>query len=264
MVVIRCASCGTAVDGEAERCPTCGAEPRTGTGATHVAEGSDATGEAPGNSERRHRRMVGARRRPAAAESAPSPHADADVVSGCPQCGLELTETRRFCPECGYAFDVAAAPQASSPSPPPSIVPPVHGVEGPSSSVKRRSRLVIAIVVVAVVLLAVAAAVYLFQTCSKSSIAGTHTIKGTLSAPDKGYDIANASVEVRDESGDIVATGYSSGYERTESGDVQVTFAVDVPKRKFYTITVGTHEGPSYSFDELESNGWQLDLTLGD
>ena len=36
-----------------------------------------------------------------------------------------------------------------------------------------------------------------------------------------------------------------------------------VPKVKFYSVTIGSHDGPSYSFSEMESLDWKLDLDLG-
>ena len=34
------------------------------------------------------------------------------------------------------------------------------------------------------------------------------------------------------------------------------------PRRTFYQITVGTHGGPSYSFEEMQSTGFNVQLSL--
>jgi hypothetical protein len=53
-------------------------------------------------------------------------------------------------------------------------------------------------------------------------------------------------------------------YEQTASGFQCVAmFAVSVPEARFYQIQVGTHSGPSYSFDDLRTADFKLDLSLG-
>jgi hypothetical protein len=55
----------------------------------------------------------------------------------------------------------------------------------------------------------------------------------------------------------------TTGFDDRDAAQCSVTFAVDVPKADYYQFKIGTHAGPSYSFDEMESNDWQLDLSLG-
>jgi hypothetical protein len=119
----------------------------------------------------------------------------------------------------------------------------------------------IVLLAVAVAVVALAAAVFLAQNWSASTLAGTYTIEGTLTAGDSDYKIENAAVEVRDQGGNIVANGTTSANQSASFG-AKVTYSVVVPKREFYKITIGSHGGPSYSFADLESMGWKLDQTL--
>ncbi len=91
-----------------------------------------------------------------------------------------------------------------------------------------------------------------------------HTIDGSLSAPEcgGGYEIVNANVEVRDQDNKVIGSTIT-GFDDRDSPQCSVTFTVDVPKADYYQIKIGTHAGPSYSFDEMESNHWRLDLSLG-
>jgi hypothetical protein len=95
-------------------------------------------------------------------------------------------------------------------------------------------------------------------------LAETHTITGTLTASecDGGYNIANAAVEIRDEKDKLIGAGTTSG--NTSVGILcSVTWSIpDVAKASFYQVTIGTHGGPSYSYAELKSDNWTLDLSL--
>jgi hypothetical protein len=95
-------------------------------------------------------------------------------------------------------------------------------------------------------------------------LAETHDVKGSLTATEcgGGYDIANASVEIRDEKDKLIGSGTTSSNVNSGAG-CRVTFTVqDVPKANFYQVTIGTHGGPSYSYSEMKSNNWTLDLSL--
>ena len=90
-------------------------------------------------------------------------------------------------------------------------------------------------------------------------------IEGTLSAPDcgGGYDIEGAAVELRDEKDELIGAT-TTGLDTTTGGDCRVEFTIEqVPKAKFYSVTIGSHDGPSYSFSEMEGLEWKLDLDLG-
>jgi len=51
--------------------------------------------------------------------------------------------------------------------------------------------------------------------------------------------------------------------QRGQSGaECRVQFQSPVPVAKFYQITIGTHSAPSYSFDEMHSRSFAVDLDL--
>jgi hypothetical protein len=93
----------------------------------------------------------------------------------------------------------------------------------------------------------------------------TYHLTGTLSAPscDGGYAIENANVFVRNQANEVIGSTTSSS-DISSGYDCEVSFAVDVPSATFYTVKVGTHEGPAWSFQELNARNWQVDLSLGD
>jgi hypothetical protein len=44
-----------------------------------------------------------------------------------------------------------------------------------------------------------------------------------------------------------------------------VSFTVaDLDKARFYQVKIGTHGGPSYTYDEVKAMDWSLALSLGD
>lgn len=118
----------------------------------------------------------------------------------------------------------------------------------------------IVLAVVAVLVIGVAAVISLKLMSPK------HTITGSITAPEcgGGYDIGGASVEVRDESGKLVGAATTSLGETTSTGYLcTASFTVpDVPKAKFYDVTIGTHGGPSYTYEEMQRNEWTLELSL--
>jgi hypothetical protein len=91
-------------------------------------------------------------------------------------------------------------------------------------------------------------------------------LEGSLEAPEcgGGYAIENASVELRDEKDELIgATSTSADTVPNDIDRCLVTFTIEqVPRAKFYSITVGTHAGPSYSYAEMESFGWDVALSL--
>jgi len=102
---------------------------------------------------------------------------------------------------------------------------------------------------------------------AESPAAATHTLTGTMLSSGNGcddyrydYNTDHAPVQVMDESGTLIGT-------TTTSGDVgplcTVTFSVSgLPTAKFYEVTIGTHQGPSYSYEELEASDWVIALEL--
>jgi hypothetical protein len=96
-------------------------------------------------------------------------------------------------------------------------------------------------------------------------LAEKHTITGSLSATEcgGGFDIANASVEIRDETDKLIGAGTTTGNQTQGAVGCVVNFSIpDVPKAQFYQVTIGSHGGPTYSYGEMKAAGWNLDLTL--
>jgi hypothetical protein len=89
------------------------------------------------------------------------------------------------------------------------------------------------------------------------------SLTGTLTAPEcgGGYDLEFASVEIRDQQDRLIGSTSTSG-DSGGSGSCSVDFEVEVPKATFYQITVGTHGGPSYSFEEMQANNFFVELSL--
>lgn len=93
----------------------------------------------------------------------------------------------------------------------------------------------------------------------------THQLTGILTAPEcgDGYDVENASVEITDETGALIAAT-STGFDAAAGGNCYVTWSAEVPDAEFYQLEVGTHGAPSYSFEEMERMNWTVRLSLGD
>jgi hypothetical protein len=91
----------------------------------------------------------------------------------------------------------------------------------------------------------------------------TYELTGSLTAPscDYPWDVAYADVTVEDENGTVIATTATAS--NLSSLGCEVEFTADVPKANYYTVTIGTHDGPVYSFEELEQLDFELLLTLG-
>lgn len=86
-------------------------------------------------------------------------------------------------------------------------------------------------------------------------------VRGTLDAPDcYSYDLEFVEVRVLDEAGTVLATSTTGANE--DSLACTVSWDVTVPKADFYEFQVGTHGGPVYSFDELETNDFDVYQTL--
>jgi hypothetical protein len=113
-----------------------------------------------------------------------------------------------------------------------------------------------------------------------SARSDAHTIRGSvvLHDPDGnwrrgrrcqgsgGYsDIrAGADVVIRDGDGNIIASGRLGEAAATSSTSCRLSFVVeDVPRADFYTVEVGGRGGPSYSYEDLDDAGWEIDLEIG-
>lgn len=80
-----------------------------------------------------------------------------------------------------------------------------------------------------------------------------------------GYsDIRSGNdVLVKDETGTIIGTGRT---EVETAGVRRCVYAFEViglPEAKFYDVTVGRREGPTWSLADMESMNWHIALTIG-
>jgi hypothetical protein len=170
--------------------------------------------------------------------------------------GHMVLENQRFCPQCGAPVGKQEAPAEA----------PEGGRAFPSET--RRSRTPLLTVGIAGAVVIIGLLVWLVLS-SRGGPAGPlaekHDIHGTLNATlcDGGYDIEGANVEVRDENDKLIGSA-TTGFDSTPgSGGCTVPFtARDVPKASFYQITIGTHGGPTYTYQEMQSENWNLTLTL--
>jgi hypothetical protein len=89
------------------------------------------------------------------------------------------------------------------------------------------------------------------------------TLQGTV-GPSFSDCVAlqGAAVIVTDEAGTVIATTSTSNDTNGPGNGCLVEFSLDVPPAEFYTLKIGTHEGPTYSRTDLEEAGWMVSLTL--
>lgn len=102
----------------------------------------------------------------------------------------------------------------------------------------------------------------------RSGSASPVDIKGFAAAPQcaGGYQIENANVELRNERDEVVGAGSTSTdvLDRASGTLCMVSFVIaGVPESSFYEIRVGSHEGPTFSRERLEADGWVIDLSVG-
>jgi hypothetical protein len=172
----------------------------------------------------------------------------------CPN-GHDVAADARFCPHCGAAVGEPESTLGGS-------------MESALSRTPRKRRPLVVGLIIATAVIAVGVAVgggILFFAVGISKSQEKHTLSGTLEAPDcaGGWDIANAVVEVTDESGKLIGSSSTGSNELTGHG-CKVSFTVpDVPKAKFYQLKVGTHGAPSYSYSDLVGRGFDVSMTIG-
>ena len=201
----------------------------------------------------------------------------------CPS-GHDNPADRKYCGECGAPLgeDLASmgAPldevQAETTSETPPTVPPAPPEESWSAAGPSRSTGVSKSIWVlggAIVLAAaIVGGVLLFTRSSGNPSeeprpSHLYKLRGTLEASEcgGGYEIEYASVEVRDQNDRIIGSGTTGGDTGSGlGGSCVVEFEVNVPKANFYQVKIGSHGGPSYSFEELQAQDFQLDLSLSD
>lgn len=110
---------------------------------------------------------------------------------------------------------------------------------------------------------------------SPSTSAITHTVTGTLTFTEPnppscdgagGYaDIrAGADILVVDGAGATIGKGSLSRGAGNASGGCDFAFrAEDVPDVPFYSVRIGSRDGPTWSVAEMADSGWTVALTLG-
>ena len=145
------------------------------------------------------------------------------------------------------------------------IIPPPPPPTPDPGGVSKTTWVIAGAVVVAGLLIAAAIVISSGKSDNPSEEARPaqrYTIEGELSAPEcgGGYDIEFASVDVRDQNDRLIGSGSTSSDQGGSS--CVVRFDVDVPKANFYQIKIGTHGGPSYSFEDLQTNDFELQLSL--
>lgn len=91
---------------------------------------------------------------------------------------------------------------------------------------------------------------------------------GTCGSGLTGYwDVADGtSVTIQGDNGETLATGYLSSLDHTATLYCAYTAVLEVPgDQLFYSVTVGSGRRGTmdYSRDELDVNGWEIQLTLG-
>jgi len=78
-----------------------------------------------------------------------------------------------------------------------------------------------------------------------------------------GYNIKNATVEVRDESNKLIGAGSTSRSDLQPGKACEVLFTIEnLPRARFYQVTIGSHAGPSYTYDQLQARDWKISLSL--
>lgn len=92
-----------------------------------------------------------------------------------------------------------------------------------------------------------------------------YRLVGTRCVGLRGYDdiYVGAQVRVTDGTGAILGIGNLG--EGWSDRQCTFTFSVEVPRSDFYTISAGSARrgGPTYSFDEMESMDWEVQLSMG-
>jgi hypothetical protein len=176
----------------------------------------------------------------------------------CPN-GHDNPEGQRFCGECGAPILDARSvgeptPAAAAPATQPVSPPEFEGTVAPSGP-SRRTPWIVGGIIAAIILVGIVLALILLR-------GREYEVVGSLEAPEcgGGYDIEFASVKVRNEAGDLIGSA-------TTGPDVgefvcRVRFTVTVPEAEFYEFTIGTHGGPSYSFEELQGRDFRVELSL--
>ncbi|MCG9478162.1 MAG: hypothetical protein K9H34_09260 [Actinomycetia bacterium] len=147
-------------------------------------------------------------------------------------------------------------------------------VETASKSNKTAYLIGLGIVAALLVVIGIASIVSATSGSSEKTLAGSvevaldsYSSSGSFCTGQGGYSDQRAGVKVAvlDTNGKTVATSTLGNGKVDYTGYTCVfDFKVpDVPKSSDYSIEIGTRSGPDYTYSDLESEGWDITLTLG-
>ena len=77
--------------------------------------------------------------------------------------------------------------------------------------------------------------------------------------------VGGRQIIVMDGSGQTIAVGEGQpGVLHRSDNTCEFAFTVEgVPASDFYTIRIGSREGPTYTFEDLEAMSWHVELSIG-
>ena len=214
----------------------------------------------------------------------PSAPVPVEVNGSCPHCGRSVQTSDAFCRGCGRALDrqAEATPEAL----------PAADIRVAPSAPKRLSRQVIGLGLGGAIL-AGALVLLLVRPFGPGGLGSGPLLAGTVLVPQGGdaapgecrpwtsyLDIRTGlQVTITDESGetvgithlqpadDFIIAAEKTGDEFTDAlhtKDCQFEFSAELSKAdaRFYSVTIGGRDGPTYSRSELETLGWRISLAL--
>jgi hypothetical protein len=168
----------------------------------------------------------------------------------------------------------------SPPIPPPRVFPGTEvssatlSVETASKSNKTAYLIGLGIVAALLGLIGIASIVSATSGSSEKTLTGSvevaldsYSTSGSFCTGQGGYSDQRAGLKVAvlDANGKTVATSTLGNGKVDYSGYTCVfDFKVpDIPKSSNYSVEIGTRSGPDYTYSDLESEGWDITLTLG-
>jgi hypothetical protein len=151
---------------------------------------------------------------------------------------------------------------------------PTLSVEKASKSNKTAYLIGLGLVAALLGLIGIASIVSATSGSSEKTLTGSvevaldsYSSSGSFCTGQGGYSDQRAGVKVAvlDTNGKTVATSTLGNGKVDYSGYTCVfDFKVpDVPKSSDYSVEIGTRSGPDYTYADLESEGWDITLTLG-
>ena len=166
------------------------------------------------------------------------------------------------------------------PTPPPRVFPGAEvssatlSVETASKSNKTAYLIGLGIVAALLGVIGIASIVSATSGSSEKTLTGSvevaldsYSSSGSFCTGQGGYSDQRAGVKVAvlDTNGKTVATSTLGNGKVDYTGYTCVfDFKVpEIPKSSDYSIEIGTRSGPDYTYSDLESEGWDITLTLG-